>query len=96
MTPDEKLIRANRAQQLLSEPLLIEAWDGLEEGAIERIAACDASDAKTLQALTLALQAVRAVRRRFEVWVIEGKDEAQRQERQAEKPGLMSRFRRAA
>lgn len=88
--------RGNRAQQLLDDPLFIEAWQGLEQGAIERLAAADANDTKTLQALTMSLQTIRAVRRRFEVWVAEGKDAAERQIRREMQPGLLSRFRRTA
>lgn len=94
---EESILRGTRAAQLLADPLLTEAFDGLERGAVERLANCDANDAKTLQSLTLALQTVRAVRRRFTVWVAEGKDEAERQiKREMQPPGVLSRFRRAA
>lgn len=97
MTNDEVIQRANRAAQLLADPLLIEAFDGLESGAVERIAACDALDIKRLQTLTLALQTTRAIRHRFNTWVAEGEDAARRQMRKDEAPtGLLSRFRRAA
>lgn len=87
--------RGNRARQIIEDPLFIEAWEGLERGAIERLAAADANDTDTLRSLTMSLQTVRAVRRRMEVWMAQGKDAAERQIRR-EQPSMLSRFRRSA
>jgi len=89
-------MRGARAQQIINDPLFQEAFDGLERGAIERIAACDTNDTRTLQALTQSLQAVRAVRHRMEMWIAEGKDVAERAIKKELQPPLLSRFRRTS
>ncbi len=93
---DEKIIRANRAQQILDDPLFIEAFEGLEAGAIEALSACDVHNKERLQTLTMGQQTIRAVRRRFALWVAEGADEAKRQMRREDAPTLIDRFRRRA
>jgi hypothetical protein len=93
---DEQIFRATRAQQIIEDPLFVEAFDGMEKGAVERIAACDANDKEKLQALALSLQAIRATRRRFVVWMAEGEDAARRQMQREEAPSLIDRFRRRA
>lgn len=84
MTPEESISRGVRARQILEDDLFREAWEGMERGAVERLAACDVTDAKTLQALTLALQTVRKTRAIFAAWVSEGKAAADRQQRAEE------------
>jgi hypothetical protein len=97
LSTEEKVARAERARQILHDELFLEAWDGLEEGAIERIAVTDATDIPKLQALTLSLQTIRAVRRRMEIWIAEGKDAAAREAKRQEnehKVSVFQRFRR--
>lgn len=97
MSPDELIQRGERARQIINDPLYIEAWEGLEIGCVERLAACDTNDAKTLQALTQSLQTVRAVRRRMAVWIAEGQEAAERlMRKEQQQPTLLSRFRRSA
>lgn len=91
---EELIARAERARQIVEDPLFAQAWTGLEQGAVERLAACDTTDTRRLQALTMALQTVRAIRQRFEVWIAEGRDAAERQERKQAAVPLFSRFRR--
>lgn len=93
---EEKLIRANQAQLILNDPLFIEAFNGLEQGAIERLAACDVHDKDRLATLTMSLQTIRSVRRRFALWVTEGEAEARKQIQREEAPTLIDRFRRRA
>lgn len=93
---DEKLIRANQAQLILNDPLFIEAFEGLEKGAIERLAACDVHDKDKLATLAMSLQTIRSVRRRFALWVTEGEAEAKKQFQREEVPSLIDRFRRRA
>ena len=81
MTNEDAINRGVRAKQLLEEDLLTEAWEGMERGAVERLVACDVTDVKTMQALTLALQTVRKSRAVFSTWVSEGKAAAERQQR---------------
>jgi hypothetical protein len=97
MTDEELISRAVRARQILDDPLFIEAWDGLDAGAIHAIATCSTDDTKRLQTLTQALQTVRAVRRRFEVWIAEGEETAKalaRKEALLERVPMLNRFRR--
>ncbi len=75
--------RAARARQITEDDLFIEAWQGIERGAIERLAMCDATDTTRLQTLTLALQSIRAVRNVFEAWVFQGKEAADREYRKS-------------
>lgn len=97
---EEAILRANRARQILDDPLFIEAFEGLEKGAIERISACDTHDKERLQTLALSLQTIRAVRHRFQLWVADGEDAARRQIQREEAPSLINRlnnrFRRQA
>lgn len=96
---NDKILRGNEARQVLDNALFMEAWAGLEAGAIERIAACDVTDTKALQTLAMSLQTLRAVRRRFEVWMVDGEQAAKdmiRKTELAEQPGLLQRFRRQA
>lgn len=93
---DEKIMRAQRARQILDDPLFIEAFEGLELGAIERLASCDAHDKDRLQTLTMGLQTIRAVRRRFSLWISEGEAEAKKRMQREDTPTLLSRFRRSA
>jgi hypothetical protein len=51
MTPDEIARRATRAQQLLSDKLLVEALDTIEEEIIEQWEACPARDTEGREAL---------------------------------------------
>lgn len=91
---NEKILRASRAEQILNDPLFIEAFDGLEKGAIERLSSCDVHDRDRIATLTMGLQTIRAVRRRFELWIHEGADEAKRQIQREDNPTLIDRFRR--
>jgi hypothetical protein len=59
MTSEDKIERGLEATQLLAQPLLIETLDALEKHAIERLAAADVNDTKTLQTLAMSLQAAR-------------------------------------
>lgn len=93
---DDKVARAERAAMILNDPLVIEAFDGLERGAIERIAACDAHDKERLATLAMGLQTIRAARRRFSLWISEGEAEARKQIHREEAPSLIDRFRRRA
>ena len=91
-TDGEILQRAIEADQLLQHPLIREAFDGLEQGAVARLASADTNDPGLLRTLTQSLQTVRAVRRRFEVWVAEGEAAAQRMQDEEERPSLLARF----
>lgn len=51
MTPQEIASRANRAQQLLSDKLLVEALDSIEQEIIEQWESCPARDAEGREAL---------------------------------------------
>lgn len=86
MTDEELLRRSAEAGQLLQNPLLQEALAGLERGAVDALSACDVNDTKRLQTLALALQGVRAVKRRLELWVGEGERAALKHIEREERP----------
>lgn len=96
----ETILRGNRARQILDDPLFVEAFQGLEKGAIDRLAGCDVTDKERLQALTMSLQTIRTVRHIFGVWMAEGEDAAKREiAKQDPADSFMdriSRFRRRA
>jgi hypothetical protein len=58
-------IRAERARQLLDDPLIQEALAALEADAIDALADTDAGKFSETQALVCRLQAVRDFRQRF-------------------------------
>lgn len=94
----ERILRGNRARQIIEDPLFIEAFHGLEQGAIERLARCDIGDTQKLQTLTTTLQTMRAIHRIFEVWMIDGEEAAKKMQKQELEPNLvtstLNRFRR--
>lgn len=94
----ERILRGNRARQILDDPLVVEAFQGIEKGAIERLAACDLNDHKRMQTLTMSLQSVRAFRHLFQIWIADGEDAARKVMQEQHEPGLLdrvtSRFRR--
>lgn len=94
----ERILRGNRARQILDDPLVVEAFQGIEKGAIERLAACDLNDQKRMQTLTMSLQSVRAFRHLFQIWIADGEDAARKAMQEQHEPGLLdrvtSRFRR--
>jgi hypothetical protein len=95
----EAALRASRARQILDDPLWIEVWTGMREGAVAKLAQADIHDTQHLQTVTGALQTLDAVRRVFEVWMVEGQQAARRQaERDGleEQPGYAERIRRFA
>lgn len=93
---DSTILRGARARQILDDPLFVEAFNGLEQGAIEALNACDVHNKDRLQTLTMSLQTIRAVRRRFAVWIAEGEAEARKQMKREDAPTLFERFRRRA
>lgn len=90
----ERILRGNRAKQILDDPLVIEAFDGIEKGAVERLAACDVTDQKKLQALTMSLQTVRAVRHIFSLWIADGEDAARKELQKHNEPNVIDRLNR--
>lgn len=75
----DAILRGNRARQITEDPLFAEAFQGLEKGAIDRLAACDVTDKERLQALAMSLQTIRTVKHIFGVWMAEGEDAAKRE-----------------
>lgn len=91
----ETILRGNRARQILEDPLFSEAFQGLEKGAVDRIAACDVTDKERMQALTISLQTIRTVRHIFGLWIAEGEDAARREIAKQDPPvSLFDRFNR--
>ena len=73
MTETEKKARAVRAEQLLADPLLIEAAQALENEAVKALAEADVSDHAALMRATADLQAARRFVGHLNSLVREGK-----------------------
>lgn len=76
MTPDELIIRAERAKQLLAEPLIVEAFKRLESDVFEAWAKTGIRDKEGQHELLLMIQTARKFRAIFEQIVITGEIEA--------------------
>lgn len=68
----DPIVRAARAQQLLDDPLLQEAFAEIEKAVTEALAGANLSDLAALQRHTAALQAVRNLRQQFQSVVTTG------------------------
>ena len=71
MNPEIK--RAEEAKRVLAEPLLIEAFEGLELAVIEQMRRVDVGDADRQRDLIVTLQAARKVQRYLADIVTTGK-----------------------
>ncbi len=71
MTDDERIARAEAAARLLDEPLLVEAWEVLENAFLEH-ALKDQDDARRVKYLA-AINVLRGVRDLFDDYVVSGK-----------------------
>lgn len=89
MEPVDLITRGHAAQRLLEDPLLIEALDLLEQGAIARLRAADVNDTKTLQTLVMGLQSASGFRGALQNVLHSGKLAAEEEEQK----GLLSNFR---
>lgn len=76
MTPEEKEYRKLRAEALLSDALLIEAFDAIEKDGIEQILASTALNAegeRERQYLILRVSVIRDLRSRLKTVIALGK-----------------------
>ena len=62
MTPEEKLERANRAEKLLNDPLLIEAFDSVRNSIIKTIESAPIRDHEGVHECLLMLKLLPGVR----------------------------------
>ena len=95
MTPEEMIHRANKARQILEEPLLIEAFSIMEKDVIEMFVSCPERDREGLQLLQQHIRNVRKLRNIL-LGIIENGKMAEHQIRQKEslKDRITSQFRR--
>ena len=95
MTPEETIHRANKARQILEEPLLIEAFSIMEKDVIEMFVSCPERDKEGLQLLQQHIRNVRKLRNIL-LGIIENGKMAEHQIRQKEslKDRITSQFRR--
>ena len=95
MTPEETIHRANKARQILEEPLLIEAFSIMEKDVIEMFVSCPERDREGLQLLQQHIRNVRKLRNIL-LGIIENGKMAEHQIRQKEslKDRITSQFRR--
>lgn len=91
MNNSERISRGQDAEKLLDHPLLIETLQILEDGAMQRLRAVDVNDAKKLQTLVMALQAVNGFKGRLKAVAIEGREALDKEDRAAEGP-IIRRF----
>jgi hypothetical protein len=78
VTPDELILRAERAKQLLAEPLIKESLDRLEKDISEAWARTGIRDKEGQHELLLMMQTARKFRALFEQIVITGEIESGR------------------
>ena len=95
MTPEETIHRANKARQILEEPLLIEAFSIMERDVVEMFVSCPERDREGLQLLQQHIRNVRKLRNIL-LGIIENGKMAEHQIRQKEslKDRITSPFRR--
>ena len=96
MTPEETIHRANKARQILEEPLLIEAFSIMEKDVIEMFVSCPERDREGLQLLQQHIRNVRKLKNIL-LGIIENGKMAEHQIRQKEslKDRITSQFRRS-
>jgi hypothetical protein len=78
LTPEELILRAERAKQLLAEPLIKESLDRLEKDISEAWARTGIRDKEGQHELLLMMQTARKFRALFEQIVITGEIESGR------------------
>lgn len=78
MTPEELIIRAERAKQLLADPLIADSLKRLETDIFEAWAKTGIRDKEGQHELLLMVQTARKFRNIFEQIVMTGELEAQR------------------
>ena len=78
MTPDELIHRAERAKQLLAEPLIKDAFERLEKDVFDAWSKTGIRDKEGQHELLLMIQTARKFRALFEQIVMTGQIEADR------------------
>ena len=95
MTPEETIYRANKARQILEEPLLIDAFSIMEKDVIEMFVSCPERDREGLQLLQQHIRNVRKLRNILLGIIENGKlAEYQIKEKQSITERITSQFRR--
>jgi len=77
----DPLVRAERSKQILDDPLVREAFAGVEAGLVSAMKQSAVNDETTHHHLVLSLQALGSVRREFEKWIAGGQVEEARRKR---------------
>jgi hypothetical protein len=70
--------RGAEVEQLLANPLLREAFEGVRQKILERIEETAIGDIDTQHELVLCLQTIKNVRRYLENWIRDGQLESER------------------
>lgn len=63
MTPEDRRIRATAAKQLLETPMLVEAWEAVENHLNMAALTCDPDNAQKAQRIIISQQLLAAVKR---------------------------------
>jgi hypothetical protein len=74
----DSIQRGAEAEQLLTNPLLKEAFAGVKAKLVEKLEEVPLGDIDTQHEIALSLQLLKTVRRYLENWVQDGTLEAQR------------------
>jgi len=78
LTSQQTIDRAHRASEILDNPTLQKAFEGVRQAMLERIEATNIGDRDTQHELALSLQILKSVRRMLENWVRDGQVEKHR------------------
>lgn len=73
MTEAEELRRADRAQELMSDPLMVEAFETIEGGLVSAMRRVALGDEKAHRELIYMLQVVGSVKQHLEQIIATGK-----------------------
>lgn len=93
---NEAIRRGEDAKRLLAEPLLVEAFDKLEQSIIQRLRVIDVGALEAQRDWVITLQLLGAVKRHLEQVIATGKLEQFEQDRLSYEKRLQPRGRKAA
>ncbi len=84
MKPEQVSRRGLRAEELLRDPLIVEALDGMEQVVFDNFKTSKWQQAEEREELHKQMAAVLNFRRQFEGWISEGKAVRLKAEQQVE------------
>ena len=88
MTEQDVIERAHKAERLLADPLLMDAFEGVRKALFNQIENCPIRDTESLHEWRVMLKLLRDVKANLEVALKDGKLLAFRQKEAEERKGL--------